>query len=82
MQGDAISDHVNLASRLEGLTKFCDTSVIISSATHQRLLDPSNYKIRYLDKVCVKGKEEVIRLFETEDSEESRKNLGNIRLSR
>jgi len=41
MQGDAISDHVNLASRLEGLTKFYDASIIISSATHQRLLDPT-----------------------------------------
>ena len=46
MQGDSISDHVNLASRLEALTKFYDASVIISSATHQGLLDPSKYKIR------------------------------------
>ena len=69
MQGDAISDHVNLASRLEGLTKFYDASVIISSATHQGLLDPSKYKIRYLDRVCVKGKEEVIRLFEVFDGD-------------
>jgi len=44
MQGDAISDHVNLASRLEGLTKFYDASVIISSATHEGLLDPSKYR--------------------------------------
>jgi two-component system sensor histidine kinase ChiS len=54
---------------LEGLTKFYDASVIISSATHQGLLDPSNYKIRYLDRVCVKGKEEVIRLFEVFDGD-------------
>ena len=69
MQGDAIFDHVNLASRLEGLTKFYDASVIISSATHQGLLAPSEYKIRYLDRVCVKGKEEVIRLFEVFDGD-------------
>ena len=72
MQGDAISDHVNLASRLESLTKFYDASVIISSATHQGLLDPSEYKIRYLDTVCVKGKEEVIRLFEILDGDPPR----------
>jgi hypothetical protein len=32
MQGDAISDHVNLASRFEGLTKFYEASLVISSA--------------------------------------------------
>jgi class 3 adenylate cyclase len=69
MQGDAISDHVNLASRLEGLTQFYDVSLVISSATHERLLDPGKYKIRYLDKVCVKGKEEAIRLYEVFDAD-------------
>jgi len=69
MQGDAISDHVNLASRLEGLTKFYDASVIISSATHQGLLDPSKYKIRYLDKVRVQGKEQAIQLYEVFDGD-------------
>ena len=69
MQGDAISDHVNLASRLEGLTKFYDASLLISSATREGLLDPSKYKIRYLDKVCVKGKEEAIRLYEVFDAD-------------
>ena len=71
MQGDAISDHVNLASRLEGLTKFYDASLLISSATREALLDPSNYKMRYLDKVCVKGKEEAIRLYEVFDADPS-----------
>jgi class 3 adenylate cyclase len=69
MQGDAISDHVNLASRLEGLTKFYDASLVISSATYEKLSDPSKYKIRYLDKVCVKGKEEAIRLYEVFDAD-------------
>jgi class 3 adenylate cyclase len=71
MQGDAISDHVNLASRLEGLTKFYDAPLVISSATLQGLLDPSHYKIRYLDKVCVKGKEEAIQLYEVFDGDPS-----------
>ena len=33
------------------------------------MLNPSEYKIRYLDKVCVKGKEEVIQLFEVFDGD-------------
>ena len=36
MQGDAISDHLNLGSWLEGLTKFYDAPIVISSATHQK----------------------------------------------
>lgn len=69
MQGDAISDHVNLASRLESLTKLYDVSLVISSATHDRLLDPSKYKIRYLDRVRVTGKEEAIGLYEVFDAD-------------
>jgi hypothetical protein len=69
MQGDAISDHVNLASRLESLTKLYDVSLVISSATHERLADPSKYRIRYLDKVRVMGKEEAIQLYEVFDAD-------------
>lgn len=36
MQGDAFSDHVNLASRLEGLTKYYGASIIISSAVLEK----------------------------------------------
>src|SRR5437764_14469708 len=64
MQGDAMSDQVNLASRLEGLTKFYDSSVIISSATHEGLRDRNKYNIRDRGRVWVRGKEAVNRLFE------------------
>lgn len=43
MQGDAFSDHVNLAARLEGLTKYYGAQIIISSVvlgkykTHQSI---------------------------------------------
>jgi hypothetical protein len=43
------------------VAEYNEHRFIISSATHQGLLDPNEYKIRYLDRVCVKGKEEVIR---------------------
>ncbi|MGH8611244.1 MAG: adenylate/guanylate cyclase domain-containing protein, partial [Gammaproteobacteria bacterium] len=64
MQGDAFSDHVNLTSRLEGLTKHYSISCIISAATKERLADPGRYDIRFLDKVQVKGKYKPLDLYE------------------
>ena len=69
MQGDAISDHVNLAARLEGLTKHYRTSFIISAETHSSLVDPRQYHTRYLGKVQVKGRVEPVRLFEVFDAD-------------
>lgn len=57
-----IGDPVNLASRLEGLTKVYDTKIIISQfmADHLR---PA-YLLRELDLVQVKGKNDPIAIYE------------------
>jgi len=75
MQGDAFSDNVNLAARLEGLTKFYGVSLIISSAVLSKIQNPENYSIRYLDKVRVKGRKAAIEIYEIfdADSEETYK---------
>ncbi len=70
MQGDAFSDHVNLAARLEGLTKLYGVSLIISGKTKNKLTNPDQYQIRFLDRVIVKGRQKPISLFEVLDSEE------------
>jgi class 3 adenylate cyclase len=52
MQGDAFSDHVNLAARLESLTKYYGVSMIISEAVLENLRNPeklSNSLFRYSD---------------------------------
>ena len=67
MQGDALSDNVNLTSRVEGLTKFYDVSFIITESTYSRLDNPDKFCIRFLDKVKVKGKSQVLDLFEVFD---------------
>lgn len=67
MQGDALSDNVNLTSRVEGLTKFYDVSFIITESTYSRLDNPDKYCIRFLDKVKVKGKSQALGLFEVFD---------------
>ncbi len=69
MDGTVISDAVNLASRLEGLTRLYGCSIIISEDTLARLEDPSAYNYRFLDIVKVKGKKEAIYIFEILDGE-------------
>lgn len=69
MDGTVISDAVNLAARLEGLTKVYGSSIIITEDTLIRLSDPSQYHFRFLDIVKVKGKKEAIYIFEIMDAE-------------
>ena len=57
-----IGDSVNLASRLEGLTKAYGAKIIISESTKVQLHD--KYKIRELDSVKVKGKDRAIKIYE------------------
>lgn len=69
MDGTVVSDAVNLASRIEGLTKMYGTSIIISQDTLIKLEDPGRYNYRFLDVVKVKGKKEAVYIFEVLDGE-------------
>jgi len=69
MQGDAFSDDVNLTARIEGLTKFYGTSLIISQSTYSRLADPGAYHIRFLDTVQVVGRKQALKLYEVFDAD-------------
>ena len=57
-----IGDNVNLASRLEGLTRYYDVQILISKATYAIL--KGSYNIRPLDIVEVKGKSKPVEVFE------------------
>ena len=57
-----IGDNVNLASRLEGLTKQYGAQVLISKATKDLL--KNEYIIRPMDLVEVKGKHEAVEIYE------------------
>ncbi len=67
LQCTVISDSVNLASRLENITKTYKTPLLISENTLKNLADKQQYKIRFLDKVKVKGRFEPINIFEVFD---------------
>ncbi len=69
MAGTVISDAVNLAARLEGLTKLYGCSIIISQDTLISLSNPSHYNYRFLDIVKVKGKTEAVYIFEIIDGD-------------
>ena len=56
-----IGDGVNLASRLEGLTKMYNTPILISQSTYDRVRD--DFSCRVVDYVKVKGKQKPIRVY-------------------
>ncbi|MBI3581814.1 MAG: adenylate/guanylate cyclase domain-containing protein [Nitrospinae bacterium] len=73
-----IGDTVNLASRLETITKTYDVLIIISETTRAKLRD--DVPCRVLDTVRVKGKEIPVRIFEPMDchDEESRRKSAEV----
>jgi class 3 adenylate cyclase len=68
METTVISDAVNLASRLEGLTKLYGAGILISGETLFKL-PPSKYSYRWLGQVKVKGRDESVSVFEVYDAE-------------
>jgi PAS domain S-box-containing protein len=69
MDGTVIADAVNLASRVEGLTKTYGTALLITEQTYQKLADVSQYQIRVIDRVKVKGKTQLITVYEVFDAD-------------
>lgn len=64
MDGTVISDAVNLAARVESLTKDYKVPLLIAESTWRQLRDPKAHDIRPIDVVVVKGKTRPVTLFE------------------
>jgi hypothetical protein len=69
MDGTVISDTVNLASRIEGLTKNYGVSLLISHQTFEQLQDANQYALRMIAKVKVKGKSAAVTVYEVFDAD-------------
>lgn len=69
MDGTVISDAVNLAARLEGLTKKYGSMILLSEDALFGMADADHYKFRFLGKVLVKGRSMPVSIFEILDTE-------------
>jgi len=64
LQGAVVADAVNLAARLEGLTRMYGSTITLSETTLSKLENPEKYKYRFVDLVMVKGKKKSVSVYE------------------
>lgn len=69
MDVTVIGDAVNLAARLERITREWDISLLISEHTLLSLNDPAPFGIRFLDRRQVRGKQEIQSIYEVFDAD-------------
>jgi len=81
MEGTVISDAVNLAARVEDLTKTYREPLLISEFTYQQLADPTAYDIRSVDVVVVKGKTRPVTIYAVHSLAQARTSRPALGLS-
>lgn len=64
MDAATISDTVNTASRIESLTKYYRSPLLLSGETLRHIADQSKYRLRHLGKVQLKGKYNQLSIIE------------------
>ena len=64
MDTTVISDAVNLAARLEGLSKVYNTPILTTLSTLNKLKNKDDYQYRILHKGKVKGRSEIVTIVE------------------
>ncbi len=65
-----MGDNVNLASRLEGMTKEYRSRIVMSEATYRRVAE--HFVCRELDRIRVKGKHQPVGIYELMDAASER----------
>ena len=69
METTVISDAVNLASRIESMTKDYNVPFLISEHTYYSLFGASEHNTRFVDRVRVKGKAQCQSVYEVFDAD-------------
>lgn len=69
LDSTVISDSVNVASRIENLTKNYGVSLLITHCTFIALADANQYAFRIIDRVKVKGKSDAVTVYEVFDAD-------------
>jgi adenylate cyclase len=64
MDAATISDTVNTAARIEGLTKYYRSPLLLSGETIEQINDQHSFHIRRLGSVRLKGKHKLLSIFE------------------
>lgn len=70
LEANLVSDTVNSASRMEGLTKYFGASLIITEPMLEEYVEQAEFDFRSLGKVQVKGKMQVIEIFDVFEADE------------
>jgi class 3 adenylate cyclase len=77
-----IGDAVNVASRIESLTRLYGAEFLISGTTRERLSDVSAWPLRLLDRVVPKGTSRPIEIWEVLAGRDARARVGPALLHR
>lgn len=64
-----VGDPVNLAARVEGLTRRYEAGVLIADSTLRRMRDPERYAMRRVGRVRVVGREQSLTIYQVLDGE-------------
>ncbi|WP_223111635.1 histidine decarboxylase, pyruvoyl type [Thiospirochaeta perfilievii] len=69
LEGPVISDTVNIASRIESLTKMFGSNILISNDLFLELNSLESYNYRFIGLIDIKGKNQPISIFEIYDGD-------------